>query len=203
MARQILIVDDHELFRSGLRALLGTVYGDEQISEADSGESALRYLAGAVVDVLVLDFDLPDQTGLEVLRQVRQRFPAVKVIMLTGSHSAPLIDELLVCGASAVLAKRGKGDELLEAIDSTEVEPIVSEAFDADRARAQELLQLTRREREALELLVNGLSTQQLADAMSVSFKTAETHKTRLMAKLQVHSSTELVLKARSLGLVF
>ncbi len=201
MPRRILIVDDHELFRAGLRALLAAVYGEDELREAASGAAAFAALQQEPADILVLDHDLPDRSGLEVLRQVRQEHPAVRVIMLTGSHSAPLIDDLLAAGASAVLAKRGKGDELLNAIDCADVSPLISPAFDDDRRRARELEALTRREREALELLMQGLSTQQLADAMSVSFKTAETHKTRLMSKLQVHSAAELIVKARSLGL--
>ena len=202
MKKTVLIVDDHELFRAGIVGLLSAVHPEFNLLEASSGGEALRMLNAEKVNLVILDYGLPDIDGLALLPSMRNSHPGVNVILLTGVHSGELVKELTAAGAYAVLAKRGSGDELLAVMDETFSDVYVSESFHGDIELAKALEVLTPRERETLTCLVDGLSTRQIADKLTISFKTAETHRTRIMNKLDVHSYAELLGVVRKMGLV-
>jgi len=201
MIRTLLIVDDHEIFRAGLSALIGSALPDVTILQAPHAAAALPQLAEHEPDVVILDYEMPGTNGLELLRQLRPAWPDMRIIMMTAMHSGILVRELVDLGADAVLTKRGSGDELLDLLlTDSAASPQVSEAFADDLSRTRPLAALTRREQETLEHLIAGLSTAQIGDAMGVSFKAAESHRTRIMAKLDVHSYAELLKKIRDMG---
>jgi DNA-binding NarL/FixJ family response regulator len=202
MKKTILIVDDHELFRAGIVGLLSAVHPDFNMLEASSGEAALRIFNTETVSLIILDYGLPDTDGLALLKTMRNSHPEVNVILLTGVHSGELVKELTAAGAYAVLAKRGSGDELLAVMSDTFSDVYVSDSFQDDIEIAKVLEALTPRERETLTCLADGLSTRQIADKFSISFKTAETHRTRVMNKLGVHSYGELLGEVRKMGLI-
>lgn len=198
-----LVVDDHEIFRSGLIALLSSVYPNTRLLEAGNTRIASQLLEENKIDLLILDHEMPETNGAEFFDTIKNRYPDTRVIFLTGLHSGVLVKELVSKGATAVLAKSGTGEELLNVIDSEiSKETYISAEFSEDLQKAGIFDSLTRRERESLSLLVRGLSTKQMAEEMGVSFKTAETHRTSLMAKLDVHSYPELIAWATERGLI-
>lgn len=197
MTRKLLLVDDHEIFRAGVSGLIGSVYPEYELLQAGDATSAVELMESNSIDIIVLDHELPDTNGLDLVPKIRQSHPDIKLIIMTGAHSGTLVRKFVAAGADAVLAKRGKGDELLEILgEETRDDAFVSDSFADDLAKTDVLKQLTPREAECLELLLDGLSTQQIADAMSVSFKTAETHRSNVMSKLDVHSYGELIALA-------
>ena len=198
-----LIVDDHEIFRSGLIGLLSSVYPDAQLLEASDAAGAYQHLESTEVDVVILDHEMPETNGAEIFDTIKERFAGTRVIFLTGLHSGVLVKNLVSKGAVAVLAKSGSGDELLKVIDAAiSKDTYVSKAFDEDLTKAGVFDSLTKRERESLSLLIRGMSTQKVADEMGVTFKTAETHRTSLMSKLDVHSYPELIAWSTERGLI-
>lgn len=198
---KILVVDDHEIFRSGLVALLTTVYDSLTVMEASSASEGESLFRSENPDLVILDHEMPGESGLDLFRRLKEHNPDTRAIFLTGLHSGVLVRELQQEGAVAVLGKSGTGDELLSVIDRQfSGESYVSEVFSEDLAQSRLLDSLTRREKEALKLLLDGCTTQQMADAMGIGYKTAETHRTRVMAKLDVHSYPELVARAQAIG---
>lgn len=202
MAKSLLLVDDHEIFRAGVTGLIGAVYPEFTLYEAASAEEATRILGEQHIDLVVLDHELPDTNGLELVPILRREYPDLTIVMLTGAHSGALVRQLVNSGASAVLAKRGSGDELLEIINQNlGADTYVSDSFSDELARVDVIDKLTNRERECLNLLLKGLSTKQIADQMQVSYKTADTHRSNLMTKLNVHSYGQLVALATDMKL--
>ncbi len=200
---RVLIADDHELFRMGICSLIGTMDGFEVIGEASSGSETLALVAEHSPDLLILDYNMPDGTGLDVIRSMQDKKLAnLAVILLTAVSSPIVFDEAIEAGVSAVVTKRGSGDELLTAINSVrESEQYVSEDVQVALESAEDLRSLTRRETEVLLTLLAGQDTTGVAETLNISFKTAETHKTRVMQKMNVHSTQALLGRARALGL--
>lgn len=198
--QSLLIVDDHELFRAGVAGLIMAEQLPFQVSEAASVAEAISLIDRQPFDCIVLDYDLPDDTGLAVLAHVRQRGLDCRVIMLTGTGSREVARIAHATGADAVLAKRGDGLELLGALQGI-TKPFISRHLEMDPEQRRILDSLTNRERETLSILLRGASTQEVADELGVSFKTAETHRTNLMSKLDAHSYGDLIRCARELGL--
>lgn len=198
--KNILLVDDHEIFLSGVSALVSTVFPELRQFQANCATEAIDILEHNQIDLIILDHELPDTNGLELVPRLKRENPDTRIVMLTGAHSGSLVLKLIEAGADAVLAKRGKGDELIDFINAKFAKGYISESFGSQIDQSRVLTGLTKRERECFELLLQGLSTKQIAEKMSVSFKTAETHRTRLMAKLDVHTYGELIALAQELG---
>jgi DNA-binding NarL/FixJ family response regulator len=199
--KTLLLIDDHELFRAGVVALLSSTER-HNILEASNGTEALEIAKTSKLDVIVLDYHLPDTNGLDLLKLLRDSQPHCKIIFLTGSQSGSLAKQALASGADAVLTKRGDGTELLETIATETINPVIGATVQSELEKIAVLDQLTSREHQALSILLSGASTQQLAKGMSVAFKTAESHKTRVMSKMGVHSYGELIAQARKLGIL-
>lgn len=202
--KRILIADDHEMFRMGIRTLLDSRDDFEVVGETGTGAETLAFLQQTNVDLLLLDHSMPDGTGLDVLRELKAQGTAgMHIIMLTAIRSPLILAEAIEEGVSAIVAKRGSGQELIDAFNEVVADrQFLSADILEALARGDELGGLTRRELEVFALLLDGLSTQQIADELKVSFKTAETHKTRVMQKMDVHSTQALLAKARALGVV-
>ncbi|XOV89750.1 MAG: response regulator [Pseudomonadota bacterium] len=201
---KILVADDHEIFRMGLRTYFDSRPDLQLVGEARSVAEALDHIRASPPDILLLDYHLPDGTGLDVLSALRQeRKLSFAVIMLSGTVSPQILADSLAAGVSALVAKRGSIDDLSNAIDlQIRQREFISPEFQAILRESEILGTLTRRENEVLLLLLTGLTLQEVADQLSVSFKTAETHKTRILQKLDVHSLQGLLARARALGLL-
>ena len=200
---KIAIADDHELFRMGLKLLLQSIDGCEVVLETSSGNSLLRQMGDYSLDLLILDYSMADGSGLDVLKKLQESKSAAKAILLTATATNIVLQQALELGASALVAKAGSGEEVLNAVSAiADGERYISDEFDSLLATQNQLDSLTARETEVLLKLIEGHSTRVVAEQLSISFKTAETHRTRLMQKLGIHSVAELMQFAHSSGLL-
>lgn len=200
---RILVADDHEMVRQGQRALLESQPGWQVCGEAVTGREAVAKARQLQPDVVVLDITMPELNGLEATRQIRAAVPSAEVLILTMHESEQLVREVLAAGARGYLLKSDAGTALLAAVralaghktffTSKISQLVVGGYLNPERPGQDEVTRLTPREREIVQLLAEGKSNKEVATALAISVKTAETHRTNIMRKLQFHSMSELV----------
>lgn len=207
MAFNILIADDHEIVRKGLRSILSAQPEFTVIAEAVTGRQAVEDVKRLKPNLVIMDIGMPELNGLEATRQILKEFPATEVLILTMHESEQLIREVLDTGARGYMLKSDAGRDLVAAVESlrnhkpfftTRVSEMVLTGFLKGGPRTEEpdesvRSRLTPREREIVQLLAEGKSNKEVATALNISVKTAETHRSRIMAKLQLRSIGELV----------
>jgi len=216
---RILIADDHELARRGIRALLESHPGWEVCGEAEDGRDAVRLAASTKPHLVLLDIGMPNLNGLEAARQILAAMPGVAVLILTMHDSDNVVREVLRAGARGYVLKSDAGRDLVTAVEAlqrqrtfftTRVSQMVLDGFlDRERkdARGEAIDDtapdpLTSREREVIQLLAEGRSSKEVAVTLNLSVKTAETHRTNLMRKLGLHSVADLTRYAVRNGIV-
>lgn len=200
---EILIVDDHPLVSDGVAAMVKDVPYLNICGACKSAKEALAFLAHTEPDIILLDISLPDMDGLELCSQIRQLHKKVKIIGLTSTNEAGIITQFLARGGNGYLLKNMERDELLAAIDE-----VMNDKIFLSKAANQKILEqfltigdalkstpvLTRREKEIIQLLYEGLTGPQIAERLFLSPYTIETHRKNLLQKLNV-SSTQLMLR--------
>ena len=202
-AVRILIADDHELVRQGMRAILTGEPTWTVCGEATTGRQALSLALELRPDLMILDVGLPELNGLEVTRRVLSEMP-VAVLIVTVHDSEEVVQAALDAGACGYMLKAEAGRTLIEAVRSILRDGrFISERLHASAARDSTdthglasrgtASRLTSREREVLQLLAEGAANKEIATALGITTKTAETHRARIMAKLELHSMSELV----------
>jgi len=210
MPLRILVADDHEVVRRGLCALLRGQPEWEVCGEAGDGREAVEKTAQLKPQIVILDVGMPNLNGLEATRQILKANPEVKVLILTLHDSDQVVREILDAGARGFLLKSDAARDLIAAVEALrkgkiyftpKVGAMVLEGFlqRDNRALAPEpraRTRLTAREREIVQLLAEGKSSKEVAAALGLSVKTAETHRSNIMRKLQLHSISALVLYA-------
>jgi DNA-binding NarL/FixJ family response regulator len=205
MPVRILIADDHEVVRRGLRAMLETVADWSVCGEATTGEDAVQQAKELAPDIIVMDITMPESNGLDATRKIREILPQAEVLVLTMHDSEQILREVFDAGARGYLLKSDAGQDLVRAIEalldhrvfiSSRATELVLDRYlkksppqDADEPATR----LTSREREIIQLLAEGRSNKEVANALNISVKTAETHRTNIMNKLGLHSVSELV----------
>jgi DNA-binding NarL/FixJ family response regulator len=216
---RILLVDDHALFRAGVRTLLQSMSGFEVVGESSNGRDAVQAIERLHPRVVVMDISMHDLNGIDAVRLIVQTFPGVRVIMLSMHATREYVLQALNAGAAGYLTKDVPPEELEEAVRAvaggqTYLSPRVSafvieglrERMHADgthgEATPDPLHTLTARQREVLQLVAEGMSTKEIAQKLSVSVKTAEAHRTQLMKRLGIHDVTGLVRLAIRAGIV-
>jgi DNA-binding NarL/FixJ family response regulator len=209
---KVMLVEDHELVRAGLRALLENVPDVEVVAEASDGREALRKIEVFGPDIVLMDIALPEMNGLETTAFALERFPATKVIILSMYSNEEYVWQALRAGATGYLLKNASTSELelaLKAVARGEsyLSPPVSTQLVQDftrRAKGEpsSLERLTPRQRQILQLIARGHTTQQIADELTISPKTVETHRTQLMQRLEIFDIAGLVRYAVHMGLV-
>ena len=204
MKIKILLADDHKIVREGIRTLIEKQPGLEVIGEADSGRTALKLTLELKPDVVIMDVTMPDLNGIEATRQIHSEIPSVKVIALSMHSDKRLVAGILMAGASGYLLKEDCDSvELARAIQAVAtnqiyLSPKISEVVVKDYVRqlstavSSPFSILTPREREVLQLLAEGKSTKEIASSLHVSVKTIETHRNKIMLKLDIRSIAEL-----------
>jgi len=207
-ALRILVADDHEIVRRGICALLTSRPGWEICGEASDGRDAVEKAKKLRPDVTILDISMPRLNGLEATRQLIAHDPHNKVLVLSINANQQVVEEVLQAGARGYIFKSDAGKDLVEAVDAlrqgkpyfnSRVSDMVLDGFLRGRTVSSAYPvpeKLTAREREVIQLIVEGQSTKEVATTLGVSVKTAETHRSNVMRKLQVHSVSELVLFA-------
>jgi DNA-binding NarL/FixJ family response regulator len=204
MPVRILIADDHQVVRTGLRALLESKSGWQVCAEAANGREAVEKAGQLKPDVAVLDIGMPLLNGVEATRQIRKLSPHTEVLILTMHDSEVLVQEVLEAGATGYIVKDDADRNLVAAVDalrrhkpylSSRVSEAASSAVGSDSSSfgRSSRSRLTPREREILQLLAEGKSNKEVAGFLGISVKTAETHRANIMLKLDFHSITELV----------
>ena len=203
---KILIADDHDIVRRGLRSLVEDQPGWEVCADAGTGRQAVEKALALKPDICVLDITMPELNGLEATRQIRRAQPTTEILVLTVHETEELVREVLKAGARGYILKSDAGRDLVAAIQAIsqkktyfnpKVAKLVSESFLKTGAAApdDEIVNnpLTPREREIVQLLAEGKANKEVADILGISVKTAETHRTNIMRKLHFHSIGELV----------
>jgi DNA-binding NarL/FixJ family response regulator len=198
----VVLVDDHPAVRHGTGAILDESPGIRVVGAAGDGAAALRLVADLRPDVLLLDVRLPDISGVEVARRVRETHPAVAIIVLTGYEDASYARALLALGVHGYLEKSAGAEEIVAAVRAVAAgrSAIVSAA--ARAALGDPGAGFTPRELEVLRRLARGLRNAEVAADLSISLRTAEFHVGNVLAKLGARSRTDAVNKARRRGLL-
>jgi two-component system response regulator NreC len=217
---RLMLVDDHEVVRIGLKSYLETQPGLTVVGEADSGEEALVLAPQVNPDVVVMDITMPKMDGLEATRRMMETCPQVKILALTVHEDKQYLFEMMAAGASGYLTKNAAAEELADAVRTVAsggvyLQPILARWLLEDYRRllvkaspfensiGGSLLEtLSDREQQVLELIAQGFTGPQIGEQLGISRKTVARHRERIMAKLNLHSSTELVKFAIRAGLI-
>jgi two-component system response regulator NreC len=208
MRRRVLIADDHQIVRQGLRALLEQA-GHIVVAEAGNGREAVDLVATHQIDIALLDLLMPVLNGVDAARELVRVAPQVRTILLTMHADKPYVVEAMQAGAKGYVLKTQAAEDLVRAIDEVSrgavyISPAVAVSLvDAilDKTDSAEK-ELTGRERQILQLIAESKSTKQIARMLDISYKTAESHRSRLMKKLDIHETAGLVRYAVRRGLV-
>ena len=210
----ILIVDDHALLRDGLQSLLSAEPGMQVVGTADDAESALSKIASLHPDVVLSDLSMPEIGSVYAIRLIREAHPDVKLIALTFHKEDGYIHAALQAGADGYVLKDDSRDELVVAIDSVRnnknyLSPAICDRViegylsGVKKKRLEPSWHvLTRRERQVIKMIAEGLKTREIAEELSLSPKTIEKHRTNMMNKLDLHSVSAVTLYAIQSGLV-
>jgi DNA-binding NarL/FixJ family response regulator len=217
---RVLLAEDHTLVRAGIRALLQNLTGIQVVAEASDGREALRLIKTYQPNVVLMDIAMAGLNGLEATARVTKEFPTVRVIILSMHSNEEYVAQALRAGAAGYLLKDAVAAELELAVTAvargkTYLSPAVSKHVIADYLRRagggatggggeapSTSALLTPRQREILQLIAEGHSTKEIASILHLSVKTVETHRTQLMARLDVHDVAGLVRYAIRIGLV-
>jgi DNA-binding NarL/FixJ family response regulator len=205
---RVILVDDHKIVRSGIRAILERAGDIEVIAEADDGEQAKRLIQQHNPDVAVLDIQMPKVSGIEVIRWVRANLRGVGLLTLTAYDDAPYVMNVLQAGANGYILKTASPEDLIQAVrdvfagksalDIAITQKLMEQMFEKNSAPVYQ--ELTEREMDVLQLCAKGYTNKAIAVQLSISDRTVQGHLAHIFDKLQAGSRTEAVMRAVSLG---
>jgi len=203
---RILVADDHQLFRNGVRALLQSHVGWEICGEASTGCEAVAKAKELTPDIVILDLSMPDLDGADAARKIQVASKNTEILILSVHYSDQLIREIVDAGARGYVLKSDSDRDLLVAVEalarhkpfftSKATEVVQSETISSRPIRKNKQLlhdRITSREREIIQLLCEGKKNKEIASSLSISIKTVETHRSNVMRKLEIHNVSELV----------
>jgi DNA-binding NarL/FixJ family response regulator len=202
---RILITDDHEIVRKGLRSMLEAHAGWEVCGEAVDGWEAVHKAEELKPDLVALDIGMPNLNGLDAAQQILRNNPKTRILFLTIYETEQVAKAVVQIGAKGVILKSDAARELVTAVEalqrnatffSQKLKQTILGIDSRGNQRSPEKDVLTRRERQVVQLLAEGKSTKEVASVLDLSVKTAETHRSNIMSKLGLHSVSELVLYA-------
>lgn len=209
---RVLIVDDHALFREGLRALLSLYPDIEVVGEAADGREAIDRAKHSGPDVVLMDIAMPGLGGLEATLELRRETPLSKVLVLTQHETKEYIFRFLKAGASGYVLKKAAGTDLVSAIRMVKdgglylhtplATQVLAEYLGKPDSETTGYKALSERERQVLKMVAEGSTNQEISDYLSLSIKTVMAHRANIMDKLGVHDRTELVKYAIRMGLI-
>ena len=215
-ATRILIIDDHPLFREGLKAILARDHQFEVVDEAGNGKQGMAKALSLKPDVAIVDISLPDKSGIEITRDIRRKLSATRVLIISMHSKIDYIVEAFQAGATGYIVKESAADRLLQGLSS-----VAAGDYFLDSSISHEVVEklmtlpkkgstltdtgydaLTPREQEVMRLLAEGFSVREVAEKLFISPKTVENHRSNIMRKLDLHGTIELVRYAARLGLI-
>jgi two-component system response regulator NreC len=209
---RILVVDDHALVREGICSLLARRKDIEVVGQASDGQQAIEQTENLHPDVLLMDISMPRMNGLEATREIRARFPHTRILVLTQHEDKEYVIPMLRAGAAGYIFKRTRSAELVNAIRSVFAEGIYLSAEVASTlmeeistpgdTNAEEPSPLTKREKEVVCLVAEGLSSREIAEQLHLGVKTVETHRANIMEKIGVHNTVDLIKYAIREGII-
>jgi len=212
MKIRILLADDHQIMREGLKSLLEKQLDIEVIGQADNGRSAIRLATELCPDVVVMDVAMPDLNGIEATREILGRQPETKVLALSMHNERKFVARMLQAGASGYMLKDCAFKELVNAVrtvadDRKYLDPsiasiVIDEYVNISKSNeVQEGPKLSPRERETLQLIAEGKSSKEIANILHISIKTVQTHHQHIMRKLNVNNIADLIKYALREGI--
>jgi two-component system response regulator NreC len=222
---RLMLVDDHDVVRTGLKTFLETQEGFQVVAEANSGLQALELVPQTHPDIVVMDITMPHMDGLEATRRLKSLYPDCLVLALTVHEDKQYFFEMLLAGASGYVTKQAAAEELVTAIRSVASgsiylqpplarwllddyrrvkvdQPVESDPPESPQPDSKDLTVLSKRERQVLEGVADGHTNLQIGENLGISPKTVARHRERIMQKLDLHSTTELVKFAIRTGLI-
>jgi NarL family two-component system response regulator LiaR len=214
---RVVLVDDHAVVREGLRALLEREHDITVVGEAGTGREAVTAVLALVPDVVVMDFALPDISGVEACRQIRDQAPGVRVLFLSMHEEEAYFVHALQAGAVGYLVKRSAASDIRAAVLGTArgevyLAPTLATVLvrhvtgqpppSANEEAPSPLMRLSPREREVLQLVASGLTNQAIAHQLGISIKTVQAHREHIMDKLGLRDITQLVRFAIRYGVI-
>ena len=211
---RVFLADDHLILREGIRSLLGKVPDIEVVGEAGEGGETVAKVEQLVPDVVLMDITMPGMSGLEATKQIKQKYPQVKVLILTIHETSQYLSQMLQAGASGYVVKTTAASELISAIRAVHqgdvyLYPSITQMLIEDYLQrvkgGEERISyegLTNREREILMYIAEDKKNKEIADLLGISVRTVQAHRTNLMDKLGAHDRTELVKYAISKGII-
>ncbi len=203
---KVFIIDDHQLIIEGIHALLETEKDIEWAGSAKMPEELLNFLKTETPDVLLMDINLPQKSGLELCKEIKQKYPGIHIIGLSTSEQASIIRKMIENGASGYLLKDASKKEIIEAIHTvvkgkTYVNFSVSQAL-KNKTTNEALPVLTRREKEVLDLIAEGFTNQEIADKLFLDVTTINSHRKNMLTKYNVKNTAALVKLALNNNLI-
>nr|WP_321450953.1 response regulator transcription factor [uncultured Carboxylicivirga sp.] len=200
--KNIVVVDDQNLFAEGISKIIGGIENVKVMATLDSGENISKKLSILKPDVVFLDLNLPGKNGLEILKEIRNRFPKMVIAILTMYEDAYLIKKIKENRANAYLSKKASIDELKQVIFSSTDDPFFTsgnvetpdnKTFELAEDSFTIKAQITQREKEIIRLIVDGRSTEEISEMLIISYETVKSHRKNIFRKLNLNKVTELI----------
>jgi DNA-binding NarL/FixJ family response regulator len=208
---RLAIVDDHEVVLDGLKAMLNIFDNLEVVYTTQNGHTLLEHFESDIPDVLLMDIQMPDINGIDLCKQVTKQYPLVKVIAFTSFDDSNYVKQIFRSGAKGYLLKNSDKQTIVKAVETVmqneeymdeAIKKILLQESITGQRRSLFEVPLTKREKEILKLIAEGLSSQEIADKLFISLRTVETHRLNLNQKLDVKNTAGLVKEALKRGLI-
>jgi len=196
MAVKLFITDDHYMIVEGIRSLLQHEKGMEWMGHAMNAASCLAFLEQQQPDVILMDISLPDKSGIDLCKEVKAKYPAIQILGLSSFNQQSFIQKMMENGASGYVLKNATREELIEAIEAVmRGETFLSHeaAVTIKKNEASKIPVITRREKEVLALIAEGLTNHEIADKLFISTTTVDTHRKNLLSKFEVKNTATLI----------
>jgi DNA-binding NarL/FixJ family response regulator len=183
----LLIVDDHEIVRAGIKRLVENTPNLNIVADLGSGEEAYQFLQKNIIDLIIMDVSMPGKGGIETTHQIKKRYPKIKILMLSMHDNAMIIEKAMKAGADGYILKNDLSDDLLNAVEKVmNNETIISASVDVDEFKDSLIKDLNNKEFEIFKSLASGEDLLSIADKLNISYKTAANYQTSIKQKLNI-----------------